>query len=100
AAGTTFKSGTITLAGLTAATIGSGGTLPSLDTGGANVAIQASSIGFMTGGYINTRQTGSSTADDTTDPSTGNSGNITLNSPAITFGGQLNAFALNGSGTS
>ena len=93
--GSTYNSGTITLAGLGATTIGAGGTLPSFDTNGANLVIDASSIAFESGGYINTRQTGSGAADDTTSLSAGASGNITLDAPTIAFGGQLNAFALN-----
>jgi hypothetical protein len=94
--GTTFTPGTITLTGLGAATIGSGGNLPSFDTNGANLVINASSIAFESGGYLNTRATTFGNANDTADVSTDNSGSITLNAPSLNLaGGQLNAFTRN-----
>lgn len=97
---TAYTSGTITLEGLSTATIGNGGNLPNFDTHGASLVIDASSgITFASGAYINTRRTTTGASNDTTGDSSGNSGDITLNAPSLTFGGQLNAFAVNTIGT-
>ena len=93
AGGNSYASGAISLSGLGSVSVGPTGTLPNFDTNGASLSIAASSVTVQSGGYINTRQTASTTANDTTSTSTGNSGNITLNSPTISLAGTLNAFA-------
>src|SRR5665213_3487046 len=95
---TTYASGTISLAGLTSAAIGSGGNLPSFNTDGAGLSISAGSIVLNSGGYINTRATTFGAANDTSTLSTGDSGAVTLTAPTISVSGPINAFALNTTG--
>jgi len=95
---TTYASGTISLAGLTSAAIGSGGNLPSFNTDGAGLSISAGSIVLNSGAYINTRATSFGAANDTAALSTGDSGDITLTAPTVTLNGSVNAFVLNSTG--
>ena len=68
----------------------------SIDSDGGNVTITASnSITVESGGYINTRQTGSGNPNDTSSVSTGNSGYVDLTAPTLTIAGDINAFAIN-----